>query len=90
MYISNPPKTSNLSFEDYFDENNASVHIKEGVCPLAKKGIPDNFSLTKIKEVGTSRKEISSIITEISEASRVSGIGKVEISRSRRDRHTIW
>lgn len=82
MYISNPPKTSNLLFEDYFDENTMSVHIKEGVCQLAKKGIPDNFKLTKIKEVGTSRKEISSIITEISEASRVSGIGKVEISRS--------
>lgn len=82
LYISNPPKTSNLSFEDYFDDNTMSVHIKEGVCPFAKKGIPDNFKLTRIKEVGTSHKEISSIITEISEASRVSGIGKLEISRS--------
>ena len=50
MYISNPPKTSNLSFEDYFDENTMSVHIKEGVCPLAKKGIPDNFSSQKLRK----------------------------------------
>jgi len=82
LYISNPPKTSNLSFEDYFDDNTMSVHIKEGVCPFAKKGTLDNFKRTRIKEVGTSHKEISSIITEISEASRVSGIGKLEISRS--------
>ncbi len=82
MYIANPPKTSNLAFEDYFDESTMSVHLKEGVCPFAKKGTPGNFKLTRLKEIVTSRKEISSIITEISEASRVSGIGKVEISRS--------
>ncbi len=82
MYIANPPKTSNLSFEDYFDESTMSVHLKEGVCPFAKKGIPGNFKLTRLKANVTSHKEISSIITEISEASRVSGIGKVEISRS--------
>ena len=82
MYISKPPKISNLSFEDYFDESTMSVHIKEGVCPFAKKGIPGDFKLVRLKQAGTSRKEISAIITEISEASRVSGFGKVEISRS--------
>ncbi|MFZ0326572.1 MAG: PINc/VapC family ATPase [Nitrososphaeraceae archaeon] len=82
MYISKPPKVSNLSFEDYFDENTMSVHIKEGVCPLAKKGIPGESKLIRLRQAATSRKEISAIITEISEASRVSGFGTVEISRS--------
>ena len=50
MYISKPPKVSNLSFEDYFDENTMSVHIKEGVCPLAKKGIPGESKLIRLRQ----------------------------------------
>ena len=38
------------NIENYFDEKTMSVHLIEGVEPLAKKGTPGNFLLKKISE----------------------------------------
>ena len=38
------------NIENYFDEETMSVHLIEGVEPLAKKGTPGNFLLKKISE----------------------------------------
>src|SRR5215469_11001335 len=40
IHIAPPAKTSNLEFEKLFDENIMSVHLKEGVYPMGKKGKP--------------------------------------------------
>ena len=40
----------NYNIENYFDEETMSVHLIEGVEPLAKKGTPGNFLLKKISE----------------------------------------
>lgn len=37
-------KTTGLIFEKFFDENTLSVHLKEDVRPMAKRGKPGNFN----------------------------------------------
>ncbi|HET7147695.1 MAG TPA: PINc/VapC family ATPase [Candidatus Nitrosopolaris sp.] len=81
MHVSTPTKTSNLEFEKYFDDNTMSVHLKEGVLPMGKKGKPGNSQLVKLGEERCSYSHLTHIIEEISEASRV-GVGSVEISLS--------
>ncbi len=39
-----------FNIENYFDEKSMSVHLIEGIEPLAKKGAPGNFSLEKISD----------------------------------------
>jgi ATPase len=59
-----------------------SVHLKEGTFPMAKRGKPGNFNLIKISQEKTSYHQLLNITREVSEASRVTGMGSVEISRS--------
>src|SRR5919204_560105 len=73
-------KGTNLEFEKYFDEDTMSVHLKEGVQPMAKRGKPGNFELVRLSAQTTSQTDLTNIIKEISEASRVSPEGNVEIS----------
>ncbi|MBI4258345.1 MAG: Flp pilus assembly complex ATPase component TadA [Thaumarchaeota archaeon] len=69
------------NFEQFFTPETLSVHLKEGVAPLAKKGKPGDFKLVKIRDERCTGDELEGIIAEISEeASR--GRGTVEISRS--------
>jgi len=81
-YIPPEIKTTGLIFEKFFDPQTLSVHLKEGVPPLAKKGKPGSFELKKIREEPCTVEEIEKIVREIMEATRVSEEGYVEISRS--------
>ena len=80
IHIRSPTKVTNLEFEKYFDEDTMSVHLKEGVQPMAKRGKPGNFELVRLSAQTTSQTDLTNIIKEISEASRVSPQGNVEIS----------
>ncbi|AFU59050.1 putative PilT protein domain protein [Candidatus Nitrososphaera gargensis Ga9.2] len=82
MHIRAPTKTTDLEFEKYFDDTTMSVHLKEGTFPMAKRGKPGEFQLVKIGEERSTYAQLSNIIKEVSEASRVTGTGSVEISRS--------
>jgi ATPase len=82
LHIRTPTKTTDLQFEEYFDDTTMSVHLKEGTFPMAKRGKPGNFQLVKISQEKTTYHQLSNIIKEVSEASRVTGMGSVEISRS--------
>ena len=82
MHIATVTKTSDLEFERFFDERTMSVHLKEGVSPMAKRGKPGNFELLALKHEKSTYDEITNIIKEISEASRINRAGSVEISRS--------
>ena len=82
IHIRSPTKTKDLEFEKYFDTSTMSVHLKEGTFPLAKKGKPGTFQLVKINEEKSTYQDLANIIKEVSEASRVTGTGSVEISRS--------
>jgi ATPase len=82
MHIRAPTKTTDLEFEKYFDETTMSVHLKEGTYPMAKRGKPGDFQLVRLSEDKTAYAQLTNIIKEVSEASRVTGTGSVEISRS--------
>jgi ATPase len=82
MHIRTQTKTTDLEFEKYFDDTTMSVHLKEGTFPVAKRGKPGNFQLVKISQEKSTSRQLSNIIKEVSEASRVTGTGSVEISRS--------
>ena len=74
-------KTKGLEFERYFDDHTLSVHLKEGVQPFAKKGLPGNFLYAPIGDSELQRADLERAVKEISEASRVSPEGSIEISR---------
>ncbi|MBI5872104.1 Flp pilus assembly complex ATPase component TadA [archaeon] len=75
-------KTKGLTFEKYFDDKTLSLHLKEDVVPMAKRGFPGKFELVKLGKEPISTEEIENIIKEISEATRISEEGYVEISRA--------
>jgi ATPase len=82
MYIPPEIKTTGLKFEKFFTPDTLSVHLKEKVPPLAKRGKPGKFELVKIREEPCTAEEIEEIIREISEATRISEEGYVEVSRA--------
>lgn len=75
-------KVTGLRFEQFFTPDTLSVHLKEGVVPMAKRGKPGNFVLTRLTEVPMTEREVEEIVKEITEATRISEEGVVEITRS--------
>jgi ATPase len=82
LHIGTTTKTTNLEFEKFFDSDTMSVHLKEGVSPWAKCGKPGSSQLIKLEEKKSTYQELTNIIKEISEASRVNRTGSIEISRN--------
>lgn len=71
-----------LKIQDFFDEETLSVHLKEGIRPMAKKGTPGNWRFEPIREEPMTRDEIEYIIREIIEEAKKPGVmGFVEIER---------
>lgn len=81
-YIPAQIKITGLTFEKYFTPETLSVHLKEDVVPMAKRGKPGKFELVKLSKELLREDEINDMIREISEATRISDEGYVEISRS--------
>lgn len=75
-------KTTDLKFERFFDPQTMSVHLKEGTRPMAKRGKPGAFNLTELEDVILTKEYLSSITTQIVEASRVNQSGTTEISKA--------
>ncbi len=82
VHIAAEIKTSGLTFEKFFTDDTLSVHLKEDVQALAKRGKPGKFDLVKISEEKLTYEEINGIVKEISEATRISEEGFVEINRA--------
>jgi len=80
-HIAAVTKITGLEFEKFFDENTLSVHLKEDVIPMAKRGKPGKFDLIKLGKTPLSAEEIEDMIREITEATRISEEGYVEINR---------
>ena len=59
-----------LTLRNFFDENTLSVHIKEGIRPMAKKGLPGRWTFVPIREEPVSKEEIRKIVKEIIEEAR--------------------
>jgi len=82
LYCAPEVKTKGLIFEGLFTADTASIHIKEGTLPLAKRGKAGRFELVKISDRPTTNEELDRIIKQINDAAHVSDEGFVEINRS--------
>ena len=74
-------KHESLEFLKFFDEQTMSVHLKENQYPLAKRGKPGTFSLTKLDDTILSRDYLEMISTQISDIARINDSSSVEISK---------
>ena len=54
-----------LSIERFFDENTMSVHLKENVCPMAKKGTPGHINFVKLDDKPYTYSQLHEIVDEI-------------------------
>ena len=68
-----------LEIGKYFDDNTMSIHLKENVVPLAKKGTPGNIKLVKIGKKPLKRIEVDRMTREIVERSKSDFKSFVEI-----------
>lgn len=71
-----------LSFESFFTSDILSVHLKEDVPPLGKRGRPGKFALVALRGERCTRKELERIIKEILDAARTRRDSFVEINMS--------
>ncbi|MEM4616988.1 MAG: PINc/VapC family ATPase, partial [Archaeoglobaceae archaeon] len=73
-----PEETKIMSF---FTPDTASVHLREGVPPFAKRGKIGNLKLVKLSDKPMSYEEISEIADEIIEAAKQDEESSIEIER---------
>ncbi|MHA1974373.1 MAG: PINc/VapC family ATPase, partial [Candidatus Hodarchaeales archaeon] len=59
-----------LTFEKYFTPDTMSVHLKENVKPMAKRGKPGEFKLQIIDDKKLTKEQMKKIIEEIIEGAR--------------------
>jgi ATPase len=72
--------SSEYDIENYFDQSTMSVHLIEGVEPLAKKGTPGNFSLEKISGNKLDKQILDEIINFLFSAKDNKKVSNIEIS----------
>jgi ATPase len=71
MLLNSSKEVSELRFEKYFDKDTMSIHLKEGICPFAKRGVPGNLKVVQLENQKLSSKEVDEITKEILEQSRL-------------------
>ena len=75
-------KDETLEFLKFFDAETMSVHLKENQCPLAKKGKPGAFLLTKLSDDILSRDYLESISSQILDVANAYDSSTIEISKT--------
>jgi ATPase len=71
-----------LEFLKYFDSETMSVHLKENLAPLAKRGKPGTFELTKISDEVLTRDDMEFMAKQILETAKNSESSAIEISKT--------
>ncbi len=75
-------KNESLEFLKFFDPETMSIHLKESQCPLAKKGKPGAFVLTKLNDEPLSRDYLEMISSQILDVANMSDSSTLEISKT--------
>lgn len=73
---------SDLEFLKFFDPETMSVHLKENMFPMAKKGKPGSFILTKIGNEILTKEYLQSLSSQILETTTIFDSSNVEISKT--------
>jgi ATPase len=75
-------KEEELEFLRYFDSETMSVHLKENLAPLAKRGKPGSFELTKISDEILTRDDLEFMAKQILDTPKTSDSSTIEISKT--------
>ena len=77
------PKTiqDELEFLKYFDSETMSVHLKENLKPMAKKGVPGSFNLVKIGDNTLTRQYLHDMTNQILALAKLNSKSSLEISK---------
>ena len=82
VFLKSEIKTQSLEFLKYFDSETMSVHLKENQYPLAKKGKPGAFELTKINDELLSKDYLELITSQILDTVNIYDSSTLEISKT--------
>jgi len=72
-------KLKKLKIEEMLTPDTLSLHLKEDVQPMAKRGKPGKFVLVKVRDEPIKLEELEGIIREIMDAARYEEGGFIEI-----------
>ena len=75
-------KEEDLKFIKYFDSETMSVHLKENLAPLAKRGKPGSFVLTKISDEILTRDDLEFMAKQILDTPKTSDSSNSELSKA--------
>ena len=78
--VQNPLELLPLKLESFFTDDTMSVHMKNGVPPMAKKGSIGNVLYSKIREEPVNYLELSTISKELIERARLDPESFIEMS----------
>jgi ATPase len=70
-----------LKLVSYFDDTTMSVHLRENIVPIAKKGVPGNWTFNELGSKKLEREDVKKIASEIIEDAGMRRDGFVEIDR---------
>ncbi|MBM3199671.1 ATPase, partial [Candidatus Woesearchaeota archaeon] len=70
-----------VKLDGFFDETTMSVHLRENVQPIAKKGMPGNWQFIKLKEELLTQEELKEVSKEIIESTKMRKDSFIEIQR---------
>ncbi len=79
LYLT-PEVEKKLWFEQFFDENTLSLHLKEGAPVRAKKGRPGDWILVELSNEPLTREALELLIEEIVRRAKA-GKGLIEVER---------
>ena len=71
-----------LEFLRFFDTQTMSVHLKEGLKPMAKKGKPGSFNLVEIEDKTLTRDYLEKITEQILDIAKTNNKSNLEISKT--------
>jgi ATPase len=82
VFLKSEIKNESLEFLKFFDSETMSIHLKENQCPLAKKGKPGEFVLTKLNDEILSKDYLEMISSQILDVVNVYDSSTLEISKT--------
>ncbi|HLG24827.1 MAG TPA: PINc/VapC family ATPase [Candidatus Nanoarchaeia archaeon] len=83
IYYKRPDKgLHKLRLEKFFDETTMSVHLRENVVPIAKKGTPGKWEFKELRKALLKQEEIQEISREIIEDTKLRRDSFIEIERA--------
>lgn len=75
-------KQGEMEFLRFFDAQTMSVHLKEGLKPMAKRGTPGSFSLQEIEDKLLTRDYLKNITSQILDVAKLEDNTNIEISKT--------